>query len=105
QPSGAPPAAEAAAPGPEVGEVIVTARRRAENLARVPIAITAFSGAQLTEKQVHSDADLQLVTPGLTIRQTQGPNTLTYSIRGQSADTFSGSPSAGVAYLNDVPIT
>jgi iron complex outermembrane receptor protein len=98
------PAAAPAAPA-EVGEVIVTARRRAENLARVPLAVTAFSAQQLVEKQIRNDTDLQLATPGLTIRQTQGPNTLTYSIRGQTADTFSGSPSAVVPYLNEVPIT
>jgi iron complex outermembrane receptor protein len=96
-----------ATPGasPAVSEVIVTARRRAENLARVPVAVTAFSGQQLVEKQIRSDTDLQLATPGLTVRQTQGPNTLTFSIRGQTADTFSGTPSAVVAYLNEVQLT
>jgi iron complex outermembrane receptor protein len=97
--------AAAAEPAPQVGEVIVTARRRAENLARVPVAVTAFSGQQLVDRQIRSDTDLQLATPGLTIRQTQGPNTLTFSIRGQSADTFSGSPTSVVPYLNEVPIT
>jgi iron complex outermembrane receptor protein len=101
QSSAAPASAETA----QIGEVIVTARRRAENLARVPVAVTAFSGQQLVEKQIRNDTDLQLATPGLTVRQTQGPNTLTFSIRGQTADTFSGSPSAVVAYLNEVPTT
>lgn len=86
-------------------EVIVTARRRDESLANVPIAVTAISAEQLNERQVRTDSDLQLVVPGLTIRQTQGNNSLTYAIRGQSADTFSGSPSAVVAYLNEVPLT
>lgn len=88
-----------------VTEVIVTARRRDESLASVPIAITAISAQQLVERSIRTDSDLQLSAPGLTIRQTQGNNSLTYSIRGQSADTFSGSPSAVIAYLNEVPLT
>jgi iron complex outermembrane receptor protein len=99
------PAAAGAAPATELGEVIVTARRRSEDLSRVPTAVAAFSGQQLIERSVRTDSDLQHVTPGLTVRQTQGVNSLTYSIRGQSADTFSGSPSAVVVYLNEVPLT
>lgn len=87
------------------GEIIVTARRRDETLSTVPAAITALSSNDLIERGVHTDSDLQLVAPGLTIRQTQGNNSLTYSIRGQTADTFSGSPSAVIAYLNEVPLT
>ncbi|MET0588988.1 MAG: TonB-dependent receptor plug domain-containing protein, partial [Novosphingobium sp.] len=87
------------------GDIIVTARRREENLSTVPGAITAFNSESLLERAVRTDSDLQLVTPGLTIRQTQGNNSLTYSIRGQTADTFSGSPSAVIAYLNEVPLT
>jgi iron complex outermembrane receptor protein len=96
-------AATPADTGPE--EVIVTARRRDESLASVPIAITAIGAEQLVQRSIRTDADLQLSAPGLTIRQTQGNNSLTYSIRGQSADTFSGSPSAVIAYLNEVPLT
>lgn len=88
-----------------VEEVIVTARRRNESLAEVPLSVQALGAEALEQKQVTSDADLQVAVPGLTIRQTQGNNSLTYSIRGQSADTFSGSPSAVVSYLNEVPLT
>ncbi|MCK9563416.1 MAG: TonB-dependent receptor [Bacteroidales bacterium] len=86
-------------------EVVVTARRRSESLSRVPIAVTAISADQITERSIRSDSDLQAAVPGLTIRQTQGNNSLTYSIRGQSADTFSGSPSAVIAYMDEVPLS
>lgn len=86
-------------------EVVVTARRRDESLSTVPIAVTAMGAQQLSERQIKTDSDLQTAVPGLTIRQTQGNNSLTYSIRGQTADTFSGSPSAVVTYFNDVPLT
>ncbi len=88
-----------------IDEIVVTARRRDESLTRVPIAVSAIGTEELDSRQVESDSDLQTVVPGLTIRQTQGNNSLTYSIRGQSADTFSGSPSAVVAYINEVPLT
>jgi iron complex outermembrane receptor protein len=71
---------DAAATDEGVTEVIVTARRRGENLASVPIAITAISAEQLVERSIRTDSDLQLTAPGLTIRQTQGNNSLTYSI-------------------------
>ncbi len=86
-------------------EVTVTARRREESLSRVPISISAIGSAEILERSIRTDSDLQAAVPGLTIRQTQGNNSLTYSIRGQSADTFSGSPSAVVAYLDEVPMT
>jgi iron complex outermembrane receptor protein len=84
--------------------IVVTARRREENLADVPISITALSSDELVSRAVVTDADLQRTVPGLTIRQTQGNNSLTYSLRGQSADIFSGSPSAVVTYFNEVPM-
>lgn len=98
-------AQQASEEGASAGEIIVTARRRDETLSTVPAAITALSSEDLVQRGVRSDSDLQTVAPGLTIRQTQGNNSLTYSIRGQTADTFSGSPSAVIAYLNEVPLT
>ena len=88
-----------------IEEVTVTARRKDESLSEVPISISAIGSEQLEDRQIKTDADLQYAVPGLTIRQTQGNNSLTYSIRGQTADTFSGSPSAVVTYFNDVPLT
>lgn len=86
-------------------EIIVTARRKSESLSTVPAAITVFNAESLQERSIKTDSDLQTVAPGLTIRQTQGNNSLTYAIRGQTADTFSGTPSAVIAYLNEVPLT
>jgi iron complex outermembrane receptor protein len=85
-------------------EIVITARRRDETLSRVPVAVTALSEAELVERAVRTDSDLQAVAPGLTIRQTQGNNSLTYALRGQTGDTFSGSPTAVITYLNEVPV-
>src|SRR6195952_6056495 len=75
-------------------DIIVTARRRGENLARVPAVVAAFSGEQLQQRGIIQQSDLQTAVPGLVVRQTQSNNNLNYVIRGQSADAFSGSATA-----------
>jgi iron complex outermembrane recepter protein len=51
----------------QVQEVVVTARRREEQLKDVPIAITAISGEQLAEDQINTVKDIAAYTPGLNI--------------------------------------
>jgi iron complex outermembrane receptor protein len=51
----------------ELQEVVVTAERRAENVQTTPIAVTAITGAQLEQNQVHTIGDLTKVTPALSI--------------------------------------
>ena len=64
------PAAELA--GADTGEIIVTAQKRAENLQKVPIVITAVSGAQLATAGVTSLTSLNTLVPGLNTRTTAG---------------------------------
>jgi len=92
-----PPAA-----GGAVQEVVVTARRREESVSKVPVAVTALGAADLAQRAITTDADLQRSVPGLTIRETFNPNFQNYSIRGQTIDAFSSSRPAVVAYFNDV---
>ncbi|WP_068071550.1 TonB-dependent receptor [Novosphingobium lentum] len=84
--------------------IVVTARRTDEKLKDVPVAVAAFSTKALTEQRIASEADLQVATPGLTVRSTTSSNQLNYSIRGQSVDSFSYSSPAVVAYSNNVPV-
>src|SRR5215510_182369 len=51
----------------EVETIIVTARRREEELSKVPISITAFTGDMLEEKNVTALTDLVKITPGINI--------------------------------------
>lgn len=51
----------------DAGEVVVTARKRSENLRDVPIAITALTGALLTEKNVSRLTDLTAVIPNFQL--------------------------------------
>ncbi|WP_405237580.1 TonB-dependent receptor [Lentisalinibacter orientalis] len=48
-----------------IEEIVVTARRRTENLQQVPISITAMSGSELEARQVHAMDQLGAVVPNL----------------------------------------
>ena len=93
------PAAEEA----DASDIIVTARRTNEKLQDVPVAVTAFGAESLAERRIVSEVDLQIATPGLTVRQTGSSDQLNFAIRGQSIDSFSNSAPAVVSYFNDVP--
>jgi iron complex outermembrane receptor protein len=98
------PSAAADAGQREIGDIIVTARRRDESLSDVPIAIAVLSGDSLNERSVRSETDLQFAFPGLTVRQTGTSNTFNFSIRGQSIDAYSNSAPGVLPYLNDAQL-
>jgi len=70
--------AAASAPAPEQGgdaqieEVVVTAQKRMENVQDVPIAITAVTAQQVAAAGVISTSQLNVLVPGVNIRQTVG---------------------------------
>ncbi|MGH8516238.1 MAG: hypothetical protein ACREUE_02145, partial [Panacagrimonas sp.] len=55
------------APPTAIEEVVVTARRTAENLQDVPVAISALSAEDLIREQINSPQDLQGRVPSLLI--------------------------------------
>lgn len=55
-----------------VGDVIVTARRRSENLQDVPIAVTAVTGEGMEARGYSSLTDIQQMTPNLTFTPGTG---------------------------------
>jgi iron complex outermembrane receptor protein len=96
---------ESATAGPvEDGDIIVTARRRAENLIDVPIAVTAYSGETLERMGAIDITDLSDTTPNVTIETSRGTNTtLTAFIRGVGQQDPVAGFEAGVGlYLDDV---
>ena len=87
----------------ELDEVIVTARRSAENLQDVPVAISTLSADDLQREQINSPQDLQGRVPSLLIGAgSQMRNTETPTIRGQGAQ-FGASPGV-VIYFAEVPL-
>ena len=98
------PAAAAAQDQPVTIEtVIVTARRQAENLERVPVAVTAISPQTIREQNVRSAIDLQNLSPSLTVSGNLGSrDDNVFTIRGQS-QPFGGADPGVQSYFNDVP--
>ncbi len=99
----APAEVEAAAVNDEE-VILVTARRRAENLIDVPIAITAYSSEQLENEGALDITDIADTTPNVTLEASRGTNsTLTAFIRGVGQQDPVGGFEAGVGiYLDDV---
>ncbi|MCB2075928.1 MAG: TonB-dependent receptor, partial [Novosphingobium sp.] len=82
--------------------IVVTARRREEQLQDVPIAITAIGGDDLAKRAIYNENDLQSAVPGLVIRSNGGVHAFNYVIRGQSVDTYTNSPPSVLPYINEV---
>ena len=87
-----------------VGDIVVTARRREESLLDVPIAVTAFTGAQLEAQGALDLTDISALTPNATIEVSRGTNsTLSAFIRGVGQQDPVPGFEAGVGlYLDDV---
>lgn len=80
---GAPQADAASAQDRAIQDIVVTARRRDETLQETPIAITAFSPAQLESKAAINIGDLQGAAPNVLItNQNSGAAAANISIRG-----------------------
>lgn len=84
--------------------IVVTARRRAENLQDVPIAISAFSAERLENQGALDITDISQITPNTTLENSRGTNsTLTAFIRGVGQQDPVPGFEAGVGiYLDDV---
>jgi iron complex outermembrane receptor protein len=86
-------------------DIVVTARRRAENQQSVPIAITAFSQETLTRRSITNALDLNKAVPGLAVQADSGSTTLpNFSIRGRG-QSFGAASGSVEAYFADVPLS
>jgi len=88
-----------------VEEVIVTAQRKSEALSKVPVAVSAFSGDILQDRTIVREQDLATLAPGLIVKSGQNSNQLSFTMRGQTLDPFSGTSPAVLTYVNEAPFT
>jgi len=94
--------AAAADAGPDaLGEIVVTAEKTSEPLSKVPISISALSGAALEDEHIADYSDLSRAVPNLSFTSFGGPGQDNIEIRGVSSQA--GSATTGI-YLDDVPI-
>jgi iron complex outermembrane receptor protein len=97
------PSSDANGSSPGLEEIIVTARRRDENLQVVPISVSVLNAAQLDQQSVLTASDLSRAVPGLSIQSTAANRAdTTFSIRGQG-ETFGEAAPGVVPYFAEVP--
>ena len=101
-PAGAATADVAADDSSNLGEVIVTAQRRSEDVKEVPTSISVLGGAALENSHIGGLEDISRAVPGLSFASGGGPGLDNIEMRGVSST--SGSATVGL-YLDDVPIT
>jgi outer membrane receptor protein involved in Fe transport len=92
-------AAAAGAQTTGLGEVIVTAQKRTEALADIPMSVSVLAGESLERQQANNFQDLVSMVPGLSLNS---------NTRGVTRVTLRGINTGGVAstvgvYVNDVP--
>ncbi len=89
----------------DLEEIVVTARRREENLQSVPITIQALTGDDLIKNNIQTTSDLTHLIPALTSNQVSRDEQV-FSVRGQGAGPAGSGAYPGVqVYFNEVPIT
>jgi outer membrane receptor protein involved in Fe transport len=92
--------------GPVLEEVVVTTRRREENLQDVPAAVSAFSADQLRELAITNLEDINSLAPNIKVNPGRATsNTINAYIRGvgQNDPLWGFEPGVGI-YIDDVYI-
>ncbi|USQ96728.1 TonB-dependent receptor [Caulobacter sp. RL271] len=88
-----------------LGEVVITAQKRAQDPVEVPIAVTAYSGKFLEAIGVKAFDELSAFTPGFLV-QNQSNNNSGFVMRGITSDSGSATDETRVSiYQDGVPIS
>ena len=82
-------------------EIIVTAQKRSQSIQDVGIAITAFSGEQLTKLGIETSTDIINYSPGVSLAGDIGGQRALFNIRGVVQNDFSDIAEAPVAVYVD----
>lgn len=85
-----------------VGDVIVTARRRAESLQSTPVTVTAFTGEQLSAKGITDFDGLARATPGVNFDAFPSAAPRPYFRGVGSTNQGAGGDPSSVAFLDGV---
>lgn len=87
-----------------VGEIVVTAQRRVQNLQNVPIAVTVLGGEQVERQRLFALSDVANATPNFTIGANT-PNQPALTIRGiGSTVREAGSDRSVVPFVDEIYI-
>ena len=87
------------------GDIIVTANKRAENVQRVPLAVSVVAPAQLAAAGVRNFTDIGKVSSSLVVHPAEQPQNSNISLRGVGTFAFGIGVESSVAVLVDeVPL-
>ena len=96
------PDTSATSEGSGFGDIIVTAQKRGENLQKVPISVSAYSGDQLKALGISDATQITQQIPGMHLN-AWSPNVTIFNLRGISQNNFTDYLEAPVAvYMDDV---
>lgn len=93
--------------GSTLGEIVVTAQRREQNVQDVPVAVTALTQAAIAANRVVTVNDLSLLAPGFNVVPAAGGTQIpTFTMRGiTSYGVVPGSDKAISMYVDGVYIS
>ncbi|MDQ0466887.1 outer membrane receptor protein involved in Fe transport [Caulobacter ginsengisoli] len=94
-------AAETDAEPTMLSDVIVTARKREENIQNIPVAVSALSGKQLERQSLKSIEDISASMPQLTVSRGSSGSGATISVRGIGSSSTSIGIEQSVAVIVD----
>src|SRR5882762_8492402 len=96
---------EAAPTSPQVqsdlGEIIVTATKRGENVQKIPASVTALSGAELDGRGLTSVENISHAVPNLIFGEQAGASLITIRGVGSTIDTGVSEPTVAT-YVDGV---
>jgi len=82
-------------------ELIVTARKREQNLQEVALGVSLLSGKALAEAHLQNAVELTNALPTLNLQASSGPGTSSFNIRGIGTRTFSVGVEPSVSTMLD----
>jgi iron complex outermembrane receptor protein len=88
-----------------INDIVVTAQKRSERLVQVPVAVTAVSGATLSNQQINDSQSLSRIVPSLTFQQGANPTNSSFRIRGVGTALFSQGTESAVSVVVDGVVT
>jgi iron complex outermembrane recepter protein len=101
-------AASSEAEAPALEAITVTARKRDESLAKVPVSITVFTSESLQAYNIQSFNDYATKTPNVAFTYGGGPTGIadarTISVRGITGQNLFGTAGATGFYIDDTPV-
>lgn len=83
------------------GDIIVTAQKRLQRTADVPVSITALSGDTLTKQNITQSDQLVAVTPGLAWGGATGKSKPAIFLRGVGVDDYRSTSNSPVGTYSD----